>query len=192
MKAMTERVKVIRVFESFILGVCKCGCGGELKSVRERCKSILRFYLQYHYKIPKKNKLEYRRVYRPDHPYADSKGCVRYHRLVMEEKLGRYLEPWEVVDHINKDRQDNRPENLRLFSSNSDHIQNHKPIEDFSGRQCRECKSFKTSMVKRKRNTWRPGWYGNKEKGFLCISCYHKAHYKKKKNKNQSLLCYME
>ena len=51
-----------------------------------------------------------------DHPYANSLGYVREHRLVMEKQLGRFLEPNEIVHHINHNRSDNRPKNLQLFS----------------------------------------------------------------------------
>jgi hypothetical protein len=40
----------------------------------------------------------------------------------MESKLGRYLEPKEVVDHIDGNTLNNSPENLRLFQSNADHL----------------------------------------------------------------------
>ncbi|WP_443094309.1 HNH endonuclease [Pseudarthrobacter sp. ATCC 49987] len=40
----------------------------------------------------------------------------------MEKLIGRYLEPHEVVDHRNGDKGDNRPQNLRLFSSNAEHL----------------------------------------------------------------------
>src|SRR5215471_611130 len=61
-------------------------------------------------------------VYAPDHPHATKKRYVLEHRLVMEAILGRYLDPKEVVHHLNKDRQDNRPANLGVFPSNADHL----------------------------------------------------------------------
>jgi len=57
-----------------------------------------------------------------DHPHQNNAGYVREHRLVMEEYLGRYLEPQEVVHHINGDKQDNRVENLEIFETNAQHL----------------------------------------------------------------------
>jgi hypothetical protein len=64
----------------------------------------------------------------PDnHPYARKRkgrlGKVMFeHRLIMEQKLGRYLLPTEVVDHIDGITLHNDPKNLRLFEKNGDHL----------------------------------------------------------------------
>lgn len=61
-------------------------------------------------------------IKRPDHPHCNRHGYVREHRLVMEEKLGRYLEPTEVVHHLDDDPSNNHPDNLEIFSSNTEHL----------------------------------------------------------------------
>lgn len=64
----------------------------------------------------------YMYLLKPEHPNADSRGRILEHRLIMEQHLGRYLDPEEVVHHINKIAEDNRIENLQLFSSNGEHL----------------------------------------------------------------------
>ena len=58
----------------------------------------------------------------PQHPHANAAGYVREHRLVMEAAIGRFLEPTEVVHHVDDDHQHNAIENLRLYSGNSQHL----------------------------------------------------------------------
>ncbi len=90
----------------------------------------------------------YIRVYAPDHPH-NHRNMMLEHRLVMEQMLGRLLERHEVVHHINGVRDDNRPENLKLYASNSQHIQDHEPLcycnplNTATHRQCSTCKIVK-------------------------------------------------
>ena len=57
-----------------------------------------------------------------NHPFANCRGRIMEHRLVMEEKIGRYLTKKEVVHHLNHDKTDNRIENLELSASQSEHL----------------------------------------------------------------------
>lgn len=74
---------------------------------------------------PKKHPAGYIMVYAPlDHPiHATGSGpYILEHRLVMEQHLGRYLEPEETVHHIDGDPTNNAIENLCLYSSKSEHM----------------------------------------------------------------------
>ena len=55
-------------------------------------------------------------LWAPSHPRAGKDQYVYEHILVMEQLLGRYLLPEEFVHHRNGVRDDNRPENLELWT----------------------------------------------------------------------------
>jgi hypothetical protein len=61
----------------------------------------------------------YLSVYVPNHPHARTDGSYAQHRWVMEQTLGRFLDPAERVHHRNGQRDDNRPENLELWRNPS-------------------------------------------------------------------------
>jgi len=66
------------------------------------------------------------------HPGADCWGYVQEHRLVMEKKIGRYLNPGETVHHLDGNKLNNAPDNLNLFPSTADHSAYHRKLERIS------------------------------------------------------------
>lgn len=120
-------------------GFCRCGCGGRTgiatqnKPDRGYYKGQPLLYIRGHqvkggaqhsqWKGGRYvDKLGYIYVHTPAHPHADASGYVLEHRLVMEAAVGRILDRGERVHHINRDRSDNRVENLVLFASHSAHM----------------------------------------------------------------------
>lgn len=130
-------------------GLCECGCGQKTAIATISSRKAGRFKgLPYRFirgHNPHKRGAEspffkgirhsargYILVYRPDHPHAYKKGSnVGYifeHRIVWEAANGRFLEPHEIIHHVNHDRADNRIENLMLVSK-SQHRRLHQPYD---------------------------------------------------------------
>jgi hypothetical protein len=68
------------------------------------------------------DKMGYILIKKPEHPFKNSEGYVREHRLIIEKQIGRYLHKWEISHHINGIKDDNRPENLMAFKGQNIHI----------------------------------------------------------------------
>lgn len=79
----------------------------------------------------RRNYLGYIEVLSPEHPEANKKGYVLEHRLIMEKKLGRRLEPRETVHHIDGNPQNNSAENL-LVMDNYKHLTWHKRLNEIA------------------------------------------------------------
>lgn len=63
----------------------------------------------------------YRYIHVPLHPRANKGGYVQESYLVIESITGRCVQKNEAMHRINKITDDNRPENLMLFSSQAAH-----------------------------------------------------------------------
>ena len=72
----------------------------------------------------------YKMLYAPNHHKAVASKYVYEHILVAEKALGRDIKKPEVLHHINRNKLDNRVENLYLFKNHSEHMKFHRnPIK---------------------------------------------------------------
>lgn len=67
----------------------------------------------------------YKYIYNPNHPYCTKQGYIREHKLIVEKHIGRYIKKEEQIHHINKNKLDNRIENLMLFPDVKSHRSYH-------------------------------------------------------------------
>lgn len=114
------------------------------------------------------------------HPNATPAGFILKDRLIMEEHIGRLLERWEIVEHINGNNGDNNIDNLRIKSYGVFPSKYHKI--DMTGRRCSEpsCKN-PTETQKDARGT--PNWFKGKDGNWLCKRCYNKLKNREKRKK---------
>lgn len=107
--------------------LCACGCGNSITKfdARGRPRKFCPTHryagsTHYHWKGGKTMSKEgYVKIWKPDHPYANTDKYVFEHRLVLEKQLGRYLTEEEQTHHVNGNRADNRPENLQIIDAHT-------------------------------------------------------------------------
>lgn len=168
-------------------GLCQCGCGKQTLLARYNdykrgyTKGEPQRFYPGHYKTRKDRRQVgqryldltsgYVKLYLPDHPNVHKSGHYGEHQYVMEQMLGRLLEPDEEVHHKDRNRQNNDPANLQLFSSSREHVlllhhEEEKEIRSWAGylgfAQCLRCASTDHPHFTR---------------GY-CKKCYHHLYYK--------------
>lgn len=105
---------------SRIMVNCDCACGGSLRislrslinKQRSSCGCLKQTYEDGSYITDSGYKMV-----KADRPGMNVRGYIAEHRLVMQEHLGRTLHDHENVHHKNGVRDDNRIENLELWST---------------------------------------------------------------------------
>lgn len=118
-------------------------------------------------------------IYAPKYYRADKRGYVLEHIKVYEDYNKCCILKWGQIHHINKQRDDNRIENLILTRNGLHRSTYHK--KDLNDRSCIKCGSCTTTQNKKE------GWYywyciDKKNEIYLCQKCFCKY-----KRNNRSL-----
>ena len=132
-------------------------CGAHIEKRSNRCKKChYEFYIgknNYNWNNGEKKNNGYIYVNFPEHPNANSNGYIAKHRLILEKQLGRYLNKNEIAHHIDKNKLNNNPTNIELYTHkkhssfhNKMMIANCNHIKVFDSKlnkyRCTKCGSF--------------------------------------------------
>lgn len=169
-------IEWIRCENNILVKFVNCSKCGEYKPHHARGLCRKCYGKEIKYNISGNNKYrtkmgKYYAIYKPYFKYCYPDGRVKEHRYIMYIYLSIinnkiiYLSKDDDVHHINKDKLDNRIENLQLITR-SEHAKITHPIVDKSDRFCNICHTDKTFKNKHYDN-----WYEDIE-GHLCSICY--------------------
>lgn len=188
--SITVSNKIIKVFESFVLGYCKCGCNEQIISIRSKNRGELKFYNHGHCKksqfninhtcVGRKGSNNYNWkggeyfdgkywfIKVPDHPFANYKGYIKRSRYNYEQAHNCILLPKSVIHHKDKNTQNDSIDNLQPFVNNGLHIK-HTLIKDRTNTFCYLCNK-KTRIV----NNNKEQWFKYRTNYYICFKCYRK------------------
>lgn len=192
---MSETVRVIKVYESFILGYCNCDCKQSIPIIT-KAGFLRRFKNTHHLRTLRGVKSHLWKGGRfPDgnywklsgfrnYPNADKRGRIHEHVYFYQEYHKCCMLKWGQVHHIDPVREgycNNMPWNLEGMMKKK-HISYHQKTrkrnrKDFSKRVCFVCKK-KNDYIKKGINYWR-----NIDNNPICMKCYYKSDQKIEYNK---------
>ena len=191
MKVMTELIgspKVLKVYPSFILGKCRCGCNEDVP-IRSTGGILFRYKIGH----VRRNKdgiivcAIYNLVRDRNHPNGDHDGYLGqhvYNFTVRDGQLFCCMLKWGHVHHKDGNKKNNDLCNLEGMTA-SQHTKHHNPVQDHSHKRCihPDCKTpWETTYSKGS-----PNWY-NWTDGLICHKCYVKEWHKKQKLLKKKLL----
>jgi len=116
-KCECGKITIVRTDHLQSGNTVSCGCYGRNQLISRNKKRNGKY--NSNWKGGKyKDKKGYIELLMPKHPNSSKKGRIMEHIYVMSSYLKRPLYPEETVHHINGIKDDNRIENLELWSSN--------------------------------------------------------------------------
>jgi hypothetical protein len=187
---MTGRTRVVKVYESFVLGFCKCGCRTEINIRRTdgklkifECGHSQKGKLHWKYNNGIKINEDYIYIYNPDHPLTNpTYPYIAEHRLIYEHYLkilfdeDIYIPEYIDIHHIIPVKEGGTNALINLIPlTKKQHRSEH--LIDTSDRYCLICNSTETYHNKKDNYDL---WYKYKN-GWICKKCYKKQIRNEKK-----------